>query len=390
MGLLTTVARKKKYLLWLVIIAAIGIALKMSVFSPMQVKIVQMVNHDLTAQVYGNGTVEAKVIVGISSKITGRIVALYADQGDRVKRGQLLARLENDDVIQQERQSEAGLNRSGASLNVEQANLQKAKANLSLAEKNALRFKTLADKNLVSKLEAEQYATSSQIAKEEVARCQAAIDAVRMEQQANRANLGFARSKVTDTLIYAPQDGVIITRDLEKGATVSPGAPIFTLADPRTVWIKANVDESLLKGVAIGNQATITLRSSPGEQFPGQVARLGHQSDRVTEELEVDVAFNQPLKNFRLGEQSEVYIVTGRKKDAPSLPSVTIVTNDSKRGVWIVADGRLAFRPVAVGIEDRRNFTEIATGLNVADKVVTAPSQAMAKFRDGMRVRISP
>ena len=208
-----------------------------------------------------------------------------------------------------------------------------------------------------------------------------------MEQQAGRASVGFARSKVADTLIYAPQDGVIITRDLEKGATVSPGMPILTLADPQTVWVKANVDESQLKGVAVGRKAMITLRSLPGEQLSGHVARLGHQSDRVTEELEVDVAFTEPLKQFRLGEQSDVYIVTDMKKDAPSLPSDAHVTRDKKRGVWVIKDGRLTFKEVTIGIEDRRNISEIFAGLAGGERVASAPPQEMAKFKEGMKVR---
>ncbi len=387
MDLLKRLARKKKYLLWLAVLAAGGIVLKMTLFAPSKIKVVSVEKRDLTAQVYGNGTVEAKVVVGVSSKITGKIVELYADQGDQVKRGQLLAKLENDDFRHQEQQSEAGVSRSAANLSVEQANLQKARSNLVLAEKNAQRFKTLSEKNLVSKLEAEQYDTACQVAREEVSRCKAAVEAVRMEQRANSAGLGFAKSKVADTLIYAPQDGVIITRDLENGATVSPGMSIFTLADPRTVWVKANVDESQLKSVAVGKKALITLRSSPNEQLPGQVARLGHQSDRVTEELEVDVAFNKPLKNFRLGEQSDVYIVAGLKKAVPSLPSATIVAKDKKRGVWVVKNSRLAFKEVTVGITDRRNFTEIVTGLDGSERVAVAPPPEMAKFQEGMKVK---
>ncbi|SRR6266568_2464766 len=390
MELLKRLSRKKKYLIWPVILVAAGIVLKMTLLAAPTIKVAKVEKRDLAAQVYGNGTVEAKIMVGVSSKITGRIVELYADQGDQVKRGQLLAKLENDDFLHQEQQSEAGLNRSAAGLNVEQANLQKARANLALAEKNAQRFKTLAEKNLVSKLEAEQYDTNCQVAREEVTRCQAAIDAVRMEQRANRAGLGFARSKLGDTLIHAPQDGIIITRDLEKGATVSPGMSIFTLADPKSVWVKANVDESQLKGVAIGKKAVITLRSSTGDQLPGQVVRLGHQSDRVTEELEVDVAFNEPLKHFRLGEQSDVYIVAGMKKEALSLPSATIVTRDKKRGVWVVTNGKVTFKEVTVGIVDRLNFTEIVTGLDDGERVALAPPPEMTKFKDGMKVQVSP
>jgi len=389
MNLLNRLARKKKYLLWLVLLVAAAVALKMTLLAPPKVKVVSVEKRDLTAQVYGNGTVEAKVVVGVSSKITGRIVELYADQGDRVKRGQLLAKLENDDFRQQEQQSEAGLSRSAANLDVERANEQKAKVNLVLAEKNAQRFKALSEKNLVSKLEAEQYDTTCQVAREELARSKAAIEAVRMEQRANRAGLGFARSKVADTLIYAPQDGVIITRDLEKGATVSPGMSVFTLADPRTIWVKANVDESQLKGIAVGRKALITLRSSPGEQLPGQVARMGQQSDRVTEELAVDVAFAEPLKNFRLGEQSDVYIIAATKTAAESLPSASIVTKDKKRGVWLVKNGKLSFKGVTVGIADQRNITEIIAGLDGGEQVAMAPPPEMAKFREGMRVRVA-
>ncbi len=388
MEILKTLTRKKTYLIWLTVLVAVGIVLKITLFAPQLVKTVTIEKRDLTAQVYGNGTVEAKVIVGVSSKITGRIVELYADQGDQVKRGQLLAKLENEDVLHQQYQSEAGLNRSAAGFNVEQANLHKATATLALAEKNAQRFRALAEKNLVSKLEAEQYDTSCQVAREEVARCRATLDAATMEQRASRAGLGFARSKVSDTLIYAPQDGIIITRDLEKGATVSPGMSIFTLADPKTVWVKANVDESQLKGVEIGKKVVITLRSSAGEQLSGQVARTGRQSDRVTEELEVDVAFTPPLKAFRLGEQSDVYIVTGMKKDTPSLPSAAIVTKDKKRGVWVVKNGKLAFKEILVGIVDRSNFTEIAAGIDSREQVAMAPPPEMTKFQEGMKVMV--
>ena len=389
MNLWKRVLRKKNYLIWLLVLVAGGVALKMTLFAPIKVTVVTVEKRDLTEQVYGNGTVEAKVVVGVSSKITGRIVELYADQGDRVKRGQLLAKLENDDFRHQEQQAEAGLSRSAATLRVEQANLQKARSNLVLAEKNAGRFKDLYAENLVSTLEAEQYDTACQVAREEVARSEAAVEAIKMEQQVGRAGVGFARSKVADTVIYAPQDGIIITRDLEKGAAVSPGTPIFTLADPRTVWVKANVDESLLKGVAVGKKAMITLRSSQGEPFPGQVARVGRQSDRVTEELEVDVAFDVPLENFRLGEQSDVYIIAGMKKAVPSLPSAAIVTKEKKRGVWLVKSGRLTFREVTVGIIDRRNFSEVVAGLDGSERVVAAAPPEITKLKEGLKVQVT-
>jgi HlyD family secretion protein len=389
MKLMETLSRKKKLLIYPTALAAAFVLLRMTVFAPPEVKIATVEKRDLSAQVYGNGTVEAKVVVGISSKITGKVIQLYADQGDHIKKGQLLARLENDDVIQQQAQSEAEVSRADATLNVEMASLKKARANLELAENNARRFRELVGKNLVSKQEAEQYENSYQVAREEVGRCAAAVESAKMGQRANRAGLGVAKSKVTDTLVYAPQDGVIISRDLEKGATVTPGMSIFRLADPQTVWVKANIDESQLKGVAVGKRAAITLRSMPGELLPGQVVRVGRESDRVTEELEVDVAFTPVLKDFRLGEQADVRIITEDKKDVLSIPSAALVSKGKSRGVYLVEKGRLKFREVTTGIEDPKNFTEVLVGLTAFERLAIAPPQEMMNFKDGIKVKIA-
>ena len=387
MRLIGTLSKKKKYVIYFIALAGSFVLLKMTVFAPPKVKIVTVEKRDLSAQVYGNGTVEAKVVVGISSKITGKVIQLYADQGHYVKKGQLLAQLENDDVIQQKAQSEAEVSRADATLNVEMANLKKAKANLELAENNVRRYRDLVGKNLVSKQEAEQYENSYQVAEEEVARSAAAVESARMGQKANRAGLGVAKSKVADTLIYAPQDGVIISRDLEKGATVTPGMSIFRLADPQTVWVKTNVDESQLKGVTVGKKAAITLRSMPGEQLPGQVVRVGRESDRVTEELEVDVAFTPALKDFRLGEQADVHIMTENKKGVLSIPSAALVSKGKSRGVFLAEKGRLKFREITIGIEDLQNFTEVLAGLTDAEQIAMAPPQEMMNFKDGMKVK---
>ncbi|MDD5302807.1 MAG: efflux RND transporter periplasmic adaptor subunit [Elusimicrobia bacterium] len=324
---------------------ALLIPLKAAFFSGPKVKVVRVERRDLTAQVYGNGTVEAKVVVGVSSKITGRIVELYADQGDRVKRGRLLAKLENQDFAEQ---------------------LRKAQATLELASRNARRYRSLAEKNLVSRLEAEQYETADRVAAAEEA---------------------AARARLDDTLIAAPEDGLIISRNLEKGAIVTPGQGIFSLVDPKTVWVKANVDESLLRGVAVGRKALISLRSEPGRQFPGEVVRVGHESDRVTEELVVDVAFTPPLKDFHLGEQADVSIIDETRTAAPSLPSAAFVSRGKTRGVWVIAGKRLEFRTVVAGAEDGRGFTEIVSGLDDGERVALAPPAVSGKFTDGMKVR---
>ena len=337
---------RKKHLLALAGILALLLFLRLTVFGPAKVEVAHLAKRDLVAQVYGNGTVEAKVVVNIASKITGRLVEVGADQGDLVKRGQVLAKLDLSELQAQNRQAEASL---------------------ALATKNAARFKALAAKDLVSRQEAEQYETAYLLAKEAVV---------------------ASRSRLNDATIVAPEDGVIIRRDLEPGATVTAGLPIFLLANPETVWVKANVDESQLKGVTPGQPATITLRSAPGEKFPGQVARLARESDRVTEELEVDVAFTPARKNFRLGEQAEVLIATGARQGASALPKGALATRGKQRGVWVVANNRLSFQEVVTGLEDMQGMIEITRGLTENEAIALAAPEKMQKFSNGQKVRV--
>jgi HlyD family secretion protein len=383
-----TLRRILKPLIWLVVAVAAALVLKLALLAPVKVKAAHLERRDLTARAYGNGTVETRVVITVSSKVTGRIQTLLADQGDHVKRGQLLARLEEEDLAQQELQAEAGMKKSAAMLATEEATLRKARASLELADRNAKRFRTLVDKEYVSRLDAEQYETSARLAAEEVERCLAATEAARLEQAATRATMGYASSRRKDMLIYAPEDGIVISRDMEKGATVSPGLPIYRIADPGNTWVKANVDESQLPGISEGNGATISLRSAPGKKFKGKVARIGRESDRVTEELEVDVAFDPVPKDFRLGEQADVLVATDMKRNVPSLPAAALVSRGKQRGVWTICEERLKFREITTGIEDREGFVEVISGIDTGTTVALASPETATNFKDGMRVEI--
>ncbi len=378
----------KKYWIAAAALMAAAVLAKTTIFAPVPVKVTKLASRDLTAQVYGNGTVEAKIVVGISSKITGKIVELQADQGDLVRQGALLARLENDDLSEQVRQAEAAVLKARAAQNVEAATLQKALATVDLAKKNADRFERLLEKDYVPKKDTEELQVAYHVAQQEVSRAHAALESARMDEKLGSASQGFAQAKLADARIYAPGDGLILSRDLEQGAIVTPGQTIFQFTDPKTVWIKANVDESHMAGVRVGNAAVITLRSAPGVQFSGRVARIGRQSDRVTEESEVDVAFEPPIEHFRLGEQADVFIVTDAKSAAPSLPAAALASRGKTRGVWVLTDGRLRFQAVDTGIEDRRDFVEVRSGLEDDAQVVMAPAQAMRAFADGQRAKV--
>jgi HlyD family secretion protein len=383
-----TLTKKMKPLLWLAVLVAVVILLRLTVFRPPKVRTVRLEKRDLVAQVYGNGTVEAKVVVNVASKITGRLLSLAVDQGETVQRGQVLATLDDSELRDQMRQAKAGVDKARALVAVANATRQKARANLVLAEKNSQRFTALAAKDLVAAQEAEHYATAMQVAREDEALALAAIEAARRDEIAATAALGASTARLADTQILAPADGIIIRRDLEPGATVTAGLPIFLMADPKTVWLEANVDEALLQLIAPGQVAAISLRSAPEVQLPGQVARIAKESDRVTEELVVDVAFVPPLATFHLGEQADVLITATSRQGVPALPWDAVVSHDNQRGVWTVAEGRLQFKPVTIGIEDRQGFVEVTDGLGGQETVVLATAAELLKFSNGQKVRV--
>jgi HlyD family secretion protein len=378
----------RRPLLWATGAAVLVLVARFTVFAPVQVNTTGISGRDVTARVYGNGTVEAKVVVSVSSKITGKIQALFADQGDRVKAGQVLARLEDEDLRQQVLQAQAGIKKAASNLSVEEANYSKSLANLELAKNNARRIAELGAKNLASKQDVDIQTTALEVAKKEAERAKASLQALTEDRQAFRAASAFAQSRQKDMVIVAPQDGIVLSRDLEQGATVSPGMPIFRLVDPAVIWVKANVDESKRQGIAAGQEADVFLRSAPGTRFHGRVARIALESDRVTEEIEVDVLFDPPLKDFRLGEQAEVYIVTAVKKNVPTLPAASVTARGKKRAVWIVSSGELHQKEIVAGIEDRDGYVEVLSGADPAMQVALAPAEKMTTFKEGMRVKV--
>jgi HlyD family secretion protein len=388
MHYLRTWRRWQKLVLWLLSALALILIVRFTILAPLTISAVSIERRSLTAQVYGNGTVEAKVVVLVSSKVIGRIETLYADQGDKVESGQILAKLENEDFRQQVLQAEAGVSKSKANLAAEEANHQKALANLELANKDFVRVRGLVERELVAQEDVDYVATALEVAKREVERTKAAVEAARKDQLVSQAIEALAESRNNDMVVRAPQDGIVISRDLEIGATVAPGSPIFRIADPTIVWISANVDESTRNELAEGQEATIVLRSMPKEQLHGRVARIGLESDRVTEEIEVDVMFDPPLTSFRVGEQAEVHVITRTKDGASALPVAAVTSKGKQRRIWLVDKGKLRLREIVTGIEDRAGFVEIVSGLDDQALVAVAPFSVMVNFKDGMRVKV--
>ena len=143
------------------------------------------------------------------------------------------------------------------------------------------------------------------LAKSEVLVAQAAVGDAQAQQQQELATLDFHT-------LTAPYDAMVTGRLKELGAALGSGEPVFTLIDPKTIWVLAFIDESKAGEIKVGEPAEIVLRSHPSARHKGHVARIEPESDRVNEERRVEIAFDPIPANANLGEQAEVYITTVR------------------------------------------------------------------------------
>ena len=318
----------------------------------------------VTVQVFGLGTVEPRIQSKIGFKVSGVLVDLTADVGDRVAKGAVLARLDSREQAARLARANALAEQTAANLLKARASVEKAEANYATAKNVRTRRETLAQSNITSVETAENAvnlerasAAELSLAKSDVAVAQAAIDDAKAQKQQETATFDFHT-------LMAPYDAMVIARQKELGSALAAGEPVFTIIDPKTVWVLAYIDETKAGEIALGQPVEIVLRSQPNRRILGRVARLEPESDRVNEERRVEIAFDRIPDEFNLGEQAEVYITTVHLAQALLVPEAAIENLAKNAGtVWTVEDGRLQRREVALGHRLLDGRYEIASGL---------------------------
>lgn len=352
-------------------ILAIGFGFWKTRLSPVEVQVAR-VERNVAVQVFGLGTVEARVTSRVGFKISGVLIDVRADVGDRVAKGAVLARLDD-------REQRARVARAGAAIEQAQANQLKAKASLEKSQANFANAKSINERRQklvqtnITSVETAESAKAAQdaaaadiaLANSDIAVANAAIADAKAQQQQESATLDFHT-------LTAPYDAMVTARLKELGSALAAGEPAFTLIDPRSIWVLAYIDESKSGDIAVGEPAEIVLRSRPHVRLSGRVVRIEPESDRVNEERRIEIAFDRIPDDPNLGEQAEVYITTLHLPQAVLVPEAAIVGLAKDRGtVWTVENGYLAQRVVTLGHRLLDGRYEITGGLPDNAAVVT-------------------
>lgn len=348
------------------------------------VKVAEARRGDLQPAVFGIGTVEARLSYAIGPAQAGRVLSVRVDHGDSVKAGQVLAEI--DPVDLDERMKSAGLAAQRARLNVQAAEAQarEAASRFRQAEANARRYQDLVAKHFVSQEAAESRRNEADIARAALDASNSNLEAIRHDlARAGSDRDGVARQRANLKLV-SPADGIVVAREAEPGNTVVAGQAVLRVMDPASLWVRARMDQSSSRGLQPGLPAEIVLRSRQDAALKGRVARIEIQSDSLTEERLVNVAFDQKPGEIFIGELAEVTVKLASLKNALFVPSAAVKRVQGKTGVWRVEEGKARFFPVTIGVQTPDGRTQILGGLKPGDAVIV---YSPVELEEGRKVK---
>jgi HlyD family secretion protein len=400
----------------------------------------RVLRQDLTQTVSANGEIKPKKYVNISANTMGRIVQLPVREGDHVREGDLLIRLDsiqtNADVQSAQASVDAAqaelegmaasLKSADAAINSAKAELTRAEADLTRARQNFDRAERMSKDGLISREQFERSKTDYDIAEAQVGAARARLTqteaqaaqalkqrdglALRITQQ--RSALTRARDQFSKSTIRSPLEGIITYLPVNEGEIAivgvqnQPGTVLMTIADMSVITAEVKVDETDIVNVKLGQEANIRVDALGDRILRGHVSEIGNSAlTRTTgaatgpqataqeaKDFKVVVTLDSPPGELRPGLSCTAEIVTATREHVLTVPiqAITIRELDPKEeteGVFLVKDRSAAFRSVKTGIVGTTDI-ELTEGLNENDEVVTGPYQVLRTLKDSTRVRI--
>lgn len=324
------------------------------------------------------GSIQAVTEAPVLARADGYIKKRYADIGDRVQAGQLLAELEAPELDQQVQQARATLEQTRSELEAARANLDQGKANEELARVTAARWNNLVLKGAVSRQENDQYQTQFKAQESSVQSLEKAVAAARNNVSAAEANLARLIELQGFEKVRAPFSGVITVRNIDVGALVTNGTTLlYRIAQTNMLRTYINVPQSDADAVRVGQPATLTIPDLPGRQFPGTVTRTANALDPATRTLLVEVQAPNPDGTLLPGMYSQVSLTAPRTSPSLLIPGDTLVVRPDGTQVALVGDDQTVhFQRVQLG-RDYGDQIEVVAGLREGQRVVVNPGDSV-------------
>jgi len=433
-----------------VLLAIVGFTVEQSRKGVVTVQTGKVLREDIASVVTASGEIKPKVQVNIGSNAFARITRLYVKEGDRVKKGQMLATLDNVQPAADVSANDSALNaaRTDAiaaqdAVNTAASDLKSSEAEFERATLDYQRAKNLYDSQLIAKSDydtkkaAKDTATAQLgMAKSKLAQAKAQQESAQGRVKQNAANLRHAADVLSKFEYEAPFDGVITNVPVREGETVTPGiqnmpgSTLMTIADVSVITAEVKVDETDIVNVQVGQPAEVSIDAIPKQKFKGIVTEIGRNavlrstgvstaqttsSGQEAKDFKVVVALQDPPPNVLPGLSATARITTATRAAALAIPIQALTIRqrgdlqpekkgkaktvqaadpvdpkdkEEVQGVFIISNKKDAvFVPVTTGITGTTDI-EVTQGLKQGDEIVTGSYKVLRTLRNGASVKI--
>ncbi len=294
----------------------------------------------------------------VGAKTLGYLDAVLVERGDPVKKGQLLALVRPSDLPDQLSAARSAAAQAGAAVALARANLDRARA-----------------------LE-----PAGRVSRQELQQAETALASAEATRSAARSQVGGLATRLGETRITSPLDGVVSARRLDQGALVGPGAnttPILTVDQIHIMRLFVSVNENDVHRLKIGQPAHVDVDALPGHRYEGHVVRLAPSLDPATRTLDAEVQLPNGGGELRAGMYGRAAIVTGVHPGALTVPVGAVQISNGRSFVFVLQGNKVQRREVTLGV-DGEQWLEVVAGVQAQDEVVTAGLEGLA---DGTAVR---
>lgn len=415
--------RKKIYL-------AIGLVVVLTAFiiigknrkrGELEVSVGKIQNRTIISTVSANGKIRPEAEVKISADVSGEIKELYVQEGDTVREGQLLLKINPDLYVTAKDRAQAGLSSSQSNYKTSEAQLTQTKARLKEQEVVYQRNQNLFDQGVLSKAEWDAAKTLYQVAKSEVTAAEQRLAAAKFGIDNSRASLNEANKALGRTSIFAPSDGVVSALNNEKGERVvgtaqMAGTEIMIISNFNNMEVIVDVNENDILYVKKGDTALVEVDAYNERPFKAIVTEIAKSAKNAGNAMSSDQVTNFEVKirllkssymdllaisdaPFLPGMSANVEIQTQVKNKVPSLPIEAIGTRTEEdtttlderidEVVFSIDEDKTVKHVIKTGIQDSR-YIEIVSGIEGLEEVIVGPYDAISKkLKKGTRVTIS-
>ncbi len=327
--------------------------------------------HVFTSSLDAIGELVPRASVDVMSRVSGRLKEVMVERGDPVSQGQLLAVVDDEDLLQQIRRAEASIAVARASVQREQASME----NLQL---QVQRYQKLYQENLVSLQDLQDLESRLRVSVAQLQLAQAQVDQA-------EASLRELRIQQEQTRIYSPLDGFVGVRYLDPGALVNASVPIVSVVDVSRVKTVVPVPEGDLSRVSPGLSAQIRVDAYPDRVYRGVVTRISPVLNPATRTADIEIEVPNESGLLKPGMFARVSLKAGAARPALAIPRAALLTRGEQKGVFLLENNSTTrFRQIEIG-RIQGDMVEVVSGLEEGVRVVTSGAQ---KLNDGDMVTI--